>query len=81
MIKGIIFGYVVIAMLYYLLTVVLLSSTTIRNSIVGIMPIFGNGDTMNDLNDSIMKICKNNSVIYFIFIGSENFFKLLIFLI
>lgn len=69
MIKGIIFAYVVIAMIYYLLTVVLLCSTTIRNSIVGIMPMFGNSDTINDISDSIMKICKNNSVIYFIVIS------------
>lgn len=69
MIKGIIFGYVVIAMLYYLLTVVLLSSDIVRNSIVGIMPIYSDATTINDLNDSIMKICKNNSAIYFIFIS------------
>ena len=69
MVKGIIFAYVVIAMIYYLLTVVVFCSNIVRNSIVGIMPIYSDTTTINDLNDSIMKICKNNSAIYFIFIS------------
>jgi len=69
MIKGIIFAYIVMAMIYYLLTVVVFCSNIVRNSIVGIMPIYSDTTTINDLNDSIMKICKNNSAIYFIFIS------------
>lgn len=69
MIKGIIFGYVVIAMLYYLLTVVLFCSTAIKNSIIGIMPMYSDGNTINDLSEWAIKFCKNNDVIYFIFIS------------
>lgn len=69
MIKGIIFAYVVIAMLYYLLTVVLFCSTTIKNSIIGIMPMHSDGNTINDLSEWAIKFCKNNSIIYFIFIS------------
>jgi len=69
MIKGLIFAYIVMAMIYYLLTVVVFCSNIVRNSIVGIMPIYSDTTTINDLNDSIMKICKNNSAIYFIFIS------------
>lgn len=69
MIKVIIFAYVVIAMFYYLLTVVLFCSTTIKNSIIGIMPIYDDGNTINDVTEIAIKMCKNSSVKYFIFIS------------
>ena len=67
-IKGIIFVYVIIAMGYYLLTVWLFTSEMVANSIVGIIPIV-DGDSANDINEEINKICKNNDVLYFLFVS------------
>ena len=68
MIKVIIFLYVVIAMLYYLLTVWLFTSDKVANSIVGIIPIV-DGDSANDIREGINEICKNNDVLYFLLIS------------
>lgn len=68
MIKGIIFAYVVIAMLYYLLTVCLFASKTIENSIIDIMPII-NGDTLSDLKKDVRDMVHDNDILCFLVIS------------
>lgn len=68
MIKGIIFGYVVIAMLYYLVTVWLFTSEIALESEISQIPII-DGMTSKDLRIHGYKMCKNNDVLYFLFVS------------
>lgn len=69
MIKVIIFLYVVIAMLYYLLTVWLFTSEIVLEDRKASQIDLFDGLTNIDVRRGAYKICKNNEILYFLLIS------------